>query len=335
VNYLASVSDDDVTETDIYQDIVRNEATDSLTDAVRAGNVSQMQYAVGMVSNENDAASAGTRAWMRNVLLDEAYVGMIVGGMGSGKTAFALDRADDWHHATRGRVVTNIESATERNDVPEYVSGYADVEEAFTTARTHILAIIDETDQRLTGKGSDQQAGEKLAKMLKLVRKGEAPAGTYRAFLLVGQTVKGATKELRRLVTSNGHLWRKTSKTKVEIYDDITSGELGNKKPLRKIKGLNDTRWDYDTGEESTFKMGGSGSGGDDDEDDDSQELTREQAIEAVLRAVKPWNDDLGVPQRDAGDIVGYSAGWVNDRVREWRNGQHRNLVPDPLESDD
>jgi len=318
INYLASVCDGDVTETEIYQDIVRNEATDSLTDAVGHGNVSQMQYAVGMVSNERDATSAGTRAWMRNALLDEAYVGMVVGGMGSGKTAFALDRADDWHHATRGRVVTNIESATERNDVPEYVGGYADIEEAFTTARTHILAIIDETDQRLTGKGSDQQAGEQLAKMLKLVRKGEAPEGTYRAMLLVGQTVKGATKELRRLVTSNGHLWNKTSKTRVEVYDDVTSGELGNKKPLRTITGLNDTRWDYSTGEESTFEMDSATVEG-----EDAETTEREQAIRTVVRAVA-LND---LSNRDAASLVDYGKTWVGDRVKEWRQGEHADIV--------
>jgi len=344
VSYLAAVSEGDITETDIYQDIVRNEATESLTDAVNAGNVSEMQFAVGMVSNEDRAGAADTRAWMRNALLDEAYVGMVVGGMGSGKTAFALDRADDWHHATRGRVVTNIASActpesvpddvsgyTEPdhpNDVPEYVGGYDDVEDAFKNARTHILAIIDETDQRLTGKGSDQQAGEQLAKMLKLVRKGKAPAGTYRAMLLVGQTVKGATKELRRLVTSNGHLWRKTSKTRVEVYDDVTSGELNRKSPVRTISGLPDTRWDYDTGEESTFVM----DSGDSDGNSEEAELSRPAAIATALRAVKPWDDDIGASQADAADSVGYSAGWVNDRVREWRNGQHRDLVNDPLD---
>mgnify|MGYP006297115029 CR=1 FL=1 len=74
--------------------------------------------------------------------------------------------------------------------------------------------------------------------MLKLVRKGEAPGGTYRAMLLVGQTVRGATKELRRLVTSNGHLWNKTSKTRVEVYDDVTSGELKTETPIRDRKSV-------------------------------------------------------------------------------------------------
>lgn len=333
VNYLSAVYDGDITETDIYRDIVRNEATDSLTDAVSQGNVSQMQYAIGMVSNEKNARNADTQAWMRNALLDEAYVGMVVGGMGSGKTAFALDRADDWHHATRGRVVTNVASACDPatvpedvtgytepdhpNDVPEYAGSYSDVEDAFKNARTHILAIIDETDQRLTGKGSDQQAGEKIAKMLKLVRKGKAPAGTYRAILLVGQTIKGATKELRRLVTSNGHLWRKTSKYRVEVYDDVTSGELSNKKAVRTISGLKDARWNYDTGEESSFVM-------DVDADDADGGLTEKQRdLRVAVRAVAL----KGLSARDAASLVDFEKTWVNDRVSEWEDGEHVDVV--------
>ncbi|MEF8786613.1 MAG: hypothetical protein V5A45_11825 [Haloarculaceae archaeon] len=68
----------------------------------------------------------------------------------------------------------------------------------------------------------------------------------------------------------------------------------------------------------------------DSDNETDAGELSREQAIETALRAVKPWDDDIGISQADTGDIVGYSAGWVNDRVREWRNGEHREKVNDP-----
>jgi hypothetical protein len=72
---------------------------------------------------------------------------------------------------------------------------------------------------------------------------------------------------------------------------------------------------------------------GGDDPDEVAGDLSRQQAIETALQAVKPWNDDTGVSQKVAADIVGYSAGWINDRVREWRNGQYRELVNDPLDA--
>lgn len=325
ISYLASVHRGDIEQTEIYQDIVRTEATESLTNAVNAGNVSEMQFAVGMVSHEESAQSA--QAWLRDNLLSEAYVGWVTGGMGTGKTAFALDRADDWHHATRGRVATNIQSAAERNEPIEFVGGFEDLREFYGEASTDVLAIIDETDQRLSGKGADSQYADALADTLKLVRKGDS-GRCYRGILLVGQTIRGASKELRRLVTSNGHLYHKTSKTRVEVYDDVVTGELSAKTPVRTVTGLRDTRFNFDTGEASEFDV--SGALDEDGDDSDGTELTRQQAIETALKAVKPWNEDIGVSQADAADIVDYSAGWVNDRVREWRNGEHRDLVNDP-----
>ena len=330
LSWLANIYGDDITETELYQDLVATESTDSLTDAVEAGNVSQMQYAVGLVNGDDDAADTNTQAWMRDAILGEAYVGMVVGGMGSGKTAFAADRADDWHMATRGRVATNVKSLADRNDVPEYVDTYDDMEDFFKTARTDVLFLLDETDQYLSGKGESQQRGDAVANSMKLVRKGEAPEGTQRGILLIGQSIKGATKELRRLVSMNGHLWRKTSKTTVEVYDDVTTGELGRKRPMKIIQGVQDARWSFNTGEESDFDFSGALDDGDGDQDGDPGKLTRDQAIAQAIRAHKPWTDQGGVTMRQAGDLVGFSAGWVSDRVGEWREGQHRDLVNDP-----
>lgn len=318
---------DSIEESELYQTILRNEATSALTDAVEAGNVSQMQYGVGMVNHDNSADNASAQGWLRSVLLSEAYVGWVTGGMGSGKTDFALDRADDFHHATRGSIGTNIQSAADRNDPIEFVGGYDDMEQFYRDSSDHTFMILDETDQQLSGKGGDAKNADVLADALKLVRKGDS-SGKYRGILLVGQTIRGASKELRRLVTSNGHLYHKVSKTRVEVYDDVVTGELSSKTPERTITGVKPTRFNFQTGEASSFDM--SGALDDDGDSGDMTELSREQAIETALRAVKPWDDDIGVSQADAGDIVGYSAGWVNDRVREWRNGDHREKVNDP-----
>ncbi|CCQ34326.1 conserved hypothetical protein containing Zot domain [Halorhabdus tiamatea SARL4B] len=330
LSWLATIYGDDITETELYRDLVATESTDSLTEAVQHGNVSQMQYAVGLVNGDDDASETNTQAWMRDAVLDEAYVGMVVGGMGTGKTAFAADRADDWHMATRGRVATNVRSLAERNDVPEFVDDWDGLEAFFKEARTDVLFVLDETDQYLSGKGENQQRGDALANALKLVRKGEAPEGTQRGILLVGQSIKGATKELRRLVSMNGHLWRKTAKTTVEVYDDVTSGELDRMHPVKVIQGVQDARWDFHSGEESTFDFDGALDDGDGDQDGNAGELTRDQAIAQVIRAYKPWSDDTGVTMREAGTIVDKSAGWVSDRINEWRGGQHRDLVNDP-----
>ena len=290
ISFLATVYDGDIKETEIYQDIVRTEATESLTDAVTAGNVSQMQFAVGMVDHDEDAQQSG-QAWLRDAILSEAYVGWVTGGMGSGKTDFALDRLDDWQHATRGRAATNIKSAAERNDGVTYAGGFQALEDFFKSAPGPAFYVLDETDQNLSGSGSDQQDGDRVADALKLIRKGEGSAGSYRGILLIGQTVRGATKELRRLVTSNGHLYHKSDKTTVEVYDDVVTGELSSMTPQRRITGVRETRLSFDSAEASDFETDGDQDG--DDVEDGS--LSREQAIAQAVKAYKPWSDDHGV----------------------------------------
>lgn len=319
ISYLSGVCEGDITETDIYQDIVRNEATESLTDAVNAGNVSEMQFAVGMVNHEDDAADGSAQGWLRSAILSEAYVGWVTGGMGSGKTDFALDRADDWHHATRGQVATNIESAADRNDPIEHVADYEGVESLFKEASGDVLYILDETDQRLSGKGADSQYADALADTLKLIRKGTAPAGTRRAILLIGQTIRGASKELRRLVTTNGHLYHKVSKRKVEVYDDVVTGELSSKSPERVIRGVQPTRFGFDTGEESSFDM----SGALDDDDGDDGLTERQKDIRTAVRAVARQD----MTYREAATLTDYAKDWVGERVREWEDGDHTELV--------
>lgn len=317
ISYLSTVHDGDISETEVYQDIVRTEATDSLTDAVSEGNVSQMQYAVGMVNHEENRQASG-QAWMRDAILSEAYVGWVTGGMGSGKTDFALDRADDWHHATRGRIATNIQSAADRNGPIKYAASFEEVETFFEEASGAALYLLDETDQELSGKGANTQKAERIADALKLIRKGDGSAGSYRGILLIGQTIRGASKELRRLVTSNGHLYHKPSKKRVEIYDDVVTGELSSKTPERVITGVKATRFDFNSGEASEFDMSGAP-----DSDGDDELTPREEAIKTAVRAVVRQ----GMTYREAATLIDYQKDWVGDRYREWTDGEHSEVV--------
>jgi hypothetical protein len=47
-----------------------------------------------------------------------------------------------------------------------------------------------------------------------------------------------------------------------------------------------------------------------------------------VIRATKPWAPDhIGMTQREAGKLVGYSDTWVSETVRDWKDGEYRDLV--------
>lgn len=71
--------------------------------------------------------------------------------------------------------------------------------------------------------------------------------------------------------------------------------------------------------------------GGDDQQDPEeaAEMAAREQAIQTALRAVKPW-DDNGMSYQKAAQLVDYSSSWVGNRIEEYREGYHRDLVDVP-----
>ena len=50
---------------------------------------------------------------------------------------------------------------------------------------------------------------------------------------------------------------------------------------------------------------------------------------ELAIRLYRPWSDG-GPSYRTLADLFPYSRTWIGDRVREWRDGEHRDLVERP-----
>lgn len=66
----------------------------------------------------------------------------------------------------------------------------------------------------------------------------------------------------------------------------------------------------------------------------DPDEVAREEAIKVAVRLYKPWKDETEHTQREVAKAVDYSHVWVGERLREWRDGEHRDLVPHPKNDD-
>jgi len=72
-----------------------------------------------------------------------------------------------------------------------------------------------------------------------------------------------------------------------------------------------------------------------DNEEDEltPEEVERQDAIKYAIRLYEPWNEDTDKTYREVARVLDeYSHAWVGERVREWQNGEHRELVPDPTE---
>lgn len=74
-----------------------------------------------------------------------------------------------------------------------------------------------------------------------------------------------------------------------------------------------------------------------DDEDEEEllsqEEIERREKTKVAIRLYQPWDDETQHSYEDVAEAIGdRSHGWVGQMVREWKNGKHRDLVPDPTQ---
>ena len=322
LNYAISLYADagkDFTETRLYEIIVRQEATKSASKALDQGNLSKMQGHVGLVDHTEDANDPSVRDWMRRRVVDEAYVGFITGGMGKGKTDFALELADGWQFETRGQLASNMEH-WENQD--RCIQDFDQLEDWFNQGGDKLF-IYDESGQSAKGGGHSGIAAQALANMIRLIRKGDkAQPDDKRCFLFIDQTEMGIEKDLRRLVREAGDTWRKKSQKTVELYEDIVNGLPD--KPQKTVRNVSATRFTYSTNGAADFDLTTALDG---DPDDDSSGGDRDVLIAMALRSYLN-NDHLSTRDVARQTLDGeFSKSWVADRVLEWKEGQHRDLV--------
>ena len=59
--------------------------------------------------------------------------------------------------------------------------------------------------------------------------------------------------------------------------------------------------------------------------------LDDETLTALAIRAYEPWRDG-GPSYREIASVMPYSRPWIGERVRAWKRGEYRDLVPDPRE---
>ena len=93
----------------------------------------------------------------------------------------------------------------------------------------------------------------------------------------------------------------------------------------RKDELIHSSTWDADTLEGDAE--------GDGEEPVSPEEIERREQIKVAIRLYKPWDTDTTRSYEEVADAIAEKSDtWVGNRVREWKNGKHRELVPDPRE---
>lgn len=328
LNYLDSLLSEDervkggLMETPLGREMVTNSGTVAADRAAKEGNVSQMQSIVGLTSNQGEGGDLLTRAARK--LSDEGAIGLTFGPPGAGKTATVLDVALVWKAVTGGVVLSNI-------DAPEVADHHVTTDQEAlkrmqATPKPCLLALDEVRDQL---KADNRKRAEQFGDALRLIRKKEdddqyAKRGSA---LLVAHTKNGTAPVIRRLSTFGIRKPDRQQPDYVELLDSV--GGEDDWFPESEFKGLTDTAVDYDEHESSKFHVVLQ-SDEDDEDDVDPEQVRKQTQIETAIRAVKPWSDDEGMSQVEAVELVDFGRGWVGDRCREWKRGDHRNLVADP-----
>lgn len=313
---------EDFLETRLGRLMVRNAATGTIDEAFRAGNVSQLKGMTGLTSQTRDGDDLLTDAAKR--LTHEGSIGLVLGPPGSGKTALTLDVARIWRARTGGTLIGN----TTWDGFDKVVKSDRELLEVMGHTEGAVLAVIDETAQELSGFGAGNKAAEAFSDSLTFVRKKEEDHGPHAkrgSVLMVNHTRTKTAKCFRDLSSFAVEKPSRSDPGRARLLD--SEGGKDEFEEEYSAKGITDSAESWPEHEASSFEIVGT-------EDDDDQEggptpddVRREEAIRTVLKAIKPWDDDEGMRYADAADLVDYSEGWIGNRLSEYRDGKHRDLV--------
>lgn len=301
-----------VEETAAGKEILSRAATQTIDESVRAGNVSQMKAATGMTNQSENKERFFVEIADR--LSHEGAVGLVFGNPGSGKTSLMLDAARVWRAVTGGQIIANVEW----DGADGQFSSDTEMLELMASVEGPVLALLDEIAQELSGFGTGSKKAEAFSDSLLFIRKRERKHGEYAkrgSVMAVAHTRTKTAKEIRRVAS---FAVEKPKKTRPDIARILESeGGRDEWDEHDSYQGLTDTAETYDEYEASQFAVSETY-----DNDDESDNSTGRGASDSDIRRALHLHLNDGWKQERAGKAVGYSAGWVSNKVQAYRNGE-------------
>jgi len=321
LNHYDSLLDEDIENTRLGKQILSNEMTETVERAVQRGNVSQMKNAMGLTNNTKDEQELLSDVSDR--LATEGTIGLVIGSPGSGKTALSLDVARMWAAVTGGTLIGN----TEWEGFSEVVTSDQQMLEAMGSTEGQVLAVIDETAQDLSGFGEGMKPAEEFSDALTFVRKREQSHGPHAkqgSVLMISHTLTKVAKPFRDMAMFAVRKPTNNAKQRAVMMDSRSDSD--DFEELYSVKTLTDTTEDYREHESSEFKIHGVTDDDSTEGDDgpDAETVKENQQIRTAIEAVA----DEDMSYREVANLPGfsYSRSWVSSRVKEYKQGDHREL---------
>jgi energy-coupling factor transporter ATP-binding protein EcfA2 len=310
LNRADSVLDVPVEETPAGREIIAMAATETIDEATRKGNVSQMKALTGLTNQSEQKERFFVEVADR--LSYEGAVGLVFGSPGSGKTSLVLDTAQVWRAITGGKVIANV------NWGGADAQFYSDEEmlEAMASYQGPVLAILDEVAQELSGFGTGSKKAEAFSDSLLFIRKRQEKHGEYAkrgSVLSVAHTRTKTAKEIRRVASFAVEKPDKTSPHIARILE--SEGGKDEWQELSTYQGITDTAETYDEYQASDFSVSEEYG----DESDDQQTSDGTTDVETALRLYFGEADLTG---KEAADAVDRSDTWFYNKKADFEDGE-------------
>lgn len=147
----------------------------------------------------------------------------------------------------------------------------------------------------------------------------EKPMGAFQAYKVTVPFNADGSRDVRTKGLGYGPRTRRIWFPNMDAHADPLYRYISKKKD----ELIHSSTWDADALRE------------DEEEEEvlEPEEIKRREAIRYAVRLYEPWNDENDLTYGDvAGVIEDYQKSWVGNRINEWRDGEHRDLVPHPDE---
>ncbi|ACV10987.1 conserved hypothetical protein [Halorhabdus utahensis DSM 12940] len=304
----------DLLDADPWQDIVAVEETETIREAMDAGDMPSLKHITGDAGQRADVSGLEAIGDLRDHVTGDAVIIYLWAPPGRGKTDFALLLSQLYEEAHPGAETgSNIRTWTEKD---EWIPTYPDLMDWMEADEEAVLAgdvedklfIFDEASSHASGRGEDgYEAGQKLGPLVYKIRKYGG------SIIIIGHDGKDVHPVVREMATCI----KKTSKKSANVFETVNNRRGMNK--LLEIDGIPATDHTFNTNEPTAWRWDGTG-------EDDGVPEPGSVAYDVALWTVVKCKQD-GLTHRETAQYVPYSKSWVGDRWGEWEAGEHRDAV--------
>lgn len=246
---------------------------------------------------------------------------LVIGGEGSGKSTLMLQMMMIWENILRDHGFEDIEPESLFEKIYSTRHG---LQQAFVNEdRRECIAMPDAGRALFRKEAMDGDQREVEKDFFDVRFKCHLILLGFQDWRQIPDFLSGRRGQFALFIPRTGTIWGFSRST----LDDRDGGRGVNSWPdpdmVDRFPSLEGTdlwkKYENFDAEEKIARMGA-------DDGPAPEDVQRNEKIKAAIRAVKI----MGLSQQDAGRLVGYSQGWVSDRLKEFDYGDHDDLFDNP-----